>query len=89
MNNIKYLPRFRIKSVHKTKDHAYITIVINKILWEKQNKGMLYGVDISNEVYRLHPDIMAHCPSVDDTARAKNGFKTISLRYEMRKNYAK
>lgn len=43
--------------------------------------GLLYGVDVSNAVYRLNSGIPARCPTVDDSARASKGFKTIRLIY--------
>ena len=42
--------------------------------------GHLYGVDISNAVYRSS-GVKASMPTVDDSARAKGGIKVIELTY--------
>jgi len=48
----------------------------------KGHLGQLYGIDVSNEVYRLSGRaVRAHNPSVDDTRKASKGIKTISLTY--------
>lgn len=54
--------------------------------WQKIRKksqlGMLYGVDISNEVYRKSDrKIKAYNPVVEDRTKAKAGIKTIELTY--------
>lgn len=45
------------------------------------NLGFLYGVDISNLVYRTH-GVAAYNPTVDDTARPLSGVKFIDLYYQ-------
>ena len=55
-------------------------------VWRKYraegNLGFLYGVDVSNYVYRTSNfKIKAYNPVVSDRARAKNGIKTIELTY--------
>lgn len=48
----------------------------------KGQLGQLYGVDISNEVYKLTNQLVpAYNPTVSDRDRAKNGIKTIRLSY--------
>lgn len=50
----------------------------------KKQLGHLYGVAISNEVYRImHKSVVAWNPSVDDSRRASKGIKTLVLRYPM------
>jgi hypothetical protein len=44
--------------------------------------GQLFGIDISNEVYRLSGGaVHASHPSVDFAKRASNGIKWITLKY--------
>lgn len=53
-----------------------------KITQRMGHLGALYGVDISNEVYRISNRLVpAHNPMVDDSKRAKNGIKYITLTY--------
>lgn len=88
------MQEFSIKSIiAKTHDQSFggqkwrveIEISIDAKLWRKykdrKNLGMLYGVDISNAVYRINHNIPASCPTVDDRRRAANGVKTIKLTY--------
>lgn len=61
--------------------------------WNKLKKandlGSLYGVDISNEVYRITDELVpAWNPSVCDRDRAKAGVKTIRLSYYFRDHNA-
>jgi hypothetical protein len=55
--------------------------------WAKLKKkgqlGQLYGIDISNALYAMNQNIPAHCPTVSDRDRAKNGIKTIRLSYRL------
>jgi hypothetical protein len=46
--------------------------------------GLFYGVDVSNVIGRLFPDVRAWAPTVDDTARSRKGIKTVTLTYELR-----
>ena len=52
--------------------------------WAKAKRlgqlGMLYGVDISNTLYREH-NVQAYNPTVDDRQRASQGVKIIRLVY--------
>ena len=52
-------------------------------LAKQGNLGQLYGVDISNAVYRFNSSIPASMPTVDDRSRAKRGFKRITLTYHV------
>lgn len=59
-------------------------------LKSKSNLGQLYGVDISNEVYRIvNKSFNTYCPSVSDDARASKGVKKIILSYTMTEAQAK
>ncbi len=66
--------------------YASVSIRIDAKRWHDLKKrgqlGMLYGVDVSNAVYRHDPRIYATNPTVDDSRRAKNGFKMIQLTYQ-------
>ena len=64
---------FRVDVIVKMETKAYKQF--------KNNLGHLYGVLISNEVYRINPAIKAHGPMVDASRRAKKGVKTIILSY--------
>lgn len=61
-----------------------IVVTVDAKLWQKHKKngqlGSLYGVDISNLVYRA-TGVKAYYPSVSDKTRAKNGLKVIFLTY--------
>lgn len=88
MNNITYLPKFTVLSIDDRYDYITVMVRISKKDWEKANKGVLYGVDITNEVYKTRKNIMP-CPTVSDKTRAKNGFKYITLHYGKVLNHAK
>ncbi len=47
----------------------------------RRNLGQLYGVDISNAVYKADRRIHATNPTVSDRERAKGGIKRITLYY--------
>jgi hypothetical protein len=49
--------------------------------WTKSDKGFLYGIDISNQVYRSL-GVKASHPTVDSSKRASKGIKTLVLYYE-------
>lgn len=85
---------FTIKSiyacVHDTSYDGYPFKVIVKVTmpvaeWTKYRKsgnlGQLYGLEISNAVYRVNDAICASNPMVDDRQRAKQGVKTLTLTY--------
>lgn len=55
-----------------------------KMLSTKGNLGMLYGVDLSNYLSRAGILNEYSVPSVDDKSRAKNGRKTIRIRYTLK-----
>lgn len=57
-------------------------------LKKKGALGQLYGIEISNYVYALNNNIPAHCPTVDDSQRAKKGIKTVELTYFLSSNQA-
>jgi hypothetical protein len=85
---------FEIKSVYAS-DHDkeflgvgfLVTVVVemDSKEWANARKsgnlGHLYGVEISNAVYAINRAIPAINPTVDDTARASKGVKTIKLNY--------
>lgn len=65
---------------------AIVKIAVDAKYWSymKRNRqlGFLYGVDVSNEVYRRSCRLIpAHNPSVDDRKRASAGIKSITLTY--------
>src|SRR5580698_8556167 len=64
--------------------YTSVTVKMPIKVWSAMKRrgqlGTLYGVDISNEVYRTH-GVPAHNPSVDDSKRATQGIKTIKLTY--------
>lgn len=49
-------------------------------IWRKADKGALYGIDVSNEVFRQY-GVKAYNPSVSDRDRASGGLKWIDLYY--------
>lgn len=73
--------KFKIVKLDRGIKFATVTVTMDKKEWTKANKGMLYGVDISNEIYRRYPDIYATCPTVGDNQSATKGIKTITLTY--------
>lgn len=62
-----------------------VSVEVPSEYWHKlrANKqlGQLYGVDISNEVYRTNPEIRATNPIVSDRQRASKGIKHTTLEY--------
>jgi hypothetical protein len=88
MSNVTYLPRFTVLSISDRFRYIEVKVRIAKSVWDKMDKGTLYGIDISNEVYKTHKDIMS-CPSVDDKSRARNGFKYVTITFAKRSEYAK
>lgn len=89
--------QFQIKAIHgSTHDSSFggypwridVCVTIDVKAWNKIKKaqalGQLYGIDISNAVYAINQKIPAVHPSVDDSARAKAGVKTIRLTYFLR-----
>lgn len=75
-------PRFNISIIY---DDQYATVLVNMDAadWKKSDKGTLYGIDISNAVYRLNDRVYAYNPSVDDTRIVRNGRKYLTLTYRM------
>ena len=76
---------FEITKVRRISiDTVEVLVTMEAKLWGKYKRsgwlGSLYGIDISNAVYKLE-GIKAICPSVGDRDRAINGYKTISLCY--------
>ena len=84
-------PEFRIiqrapgRTYHE--DMVEFTVAMRAEVWRKYKKckdlGWLYGVAISNEIHRNHPDVRAYRPVVSDTLRARSGIKTIRLMYPL------
>jgi hypothetical protein len=69
-------------------DHLWNVDVLIRIpvkVWNAYRKqkdlGYLYGVAVSNAVYRLNQNIPASHPIVNDNARASKGWKNIKLSY--------
>lgn len=64
-----------------------VRVIVEAKAWtklrDKRDLGQLYGVDISNAVYRINKAIPASCPVVNDSARASKGFKSITLEYRL------
>lgn len=62
-----------------------IDVAIDAKAWRsakaKGHLGQLYGVDISNAVYRAF-SVKAYQPTVSDRQRAVKGVKTVSLWYQ-------
>lgn len=76
---------FDIQKVRRINtDTVEVIVTMEAKLWTKYRNsgwlGSLYGIDISNAVYKLE-GIKAYCPSVGDSDRAKAAVKTISLCY--------
>ena len=77
---------FNIINVSRiSSDRVKVIVTMSGFQWtitrDKGGLGGLYGVDISNTVYREY-GVMACNPTVKDTDRAKNGLKTIELIYD-------
>lgn len=83
INNVFKLPvpHFRVIRTYKGTNYFEVEVEMNNDIWKIQDKGMLYGVDISNYIYRQFPDVQAWNPSVNDSARARKGWKRIKLTY--------
>lgn len=85
MTNIGYLPKYRIVSECKSWNHYEVTISIAVDYWKELQRtgqlGVLYGIDVSNEIYRRHSDVYATNPTVSDRDRARKGFKIIRMTY--------
>lgn len=77
--------QFTINSVRRTyTDHVTVIVSIDAKLWAKAKAkgqlGELYGIDISNAVFREY-GVKAYMPSVSDRRRASKGIKRIELTY--------
>lgn len=46
--------------------------------------GQLFGIDLSNDIYRLNNNIPASNPSVDNSKPARHGIKVLRLTYYFR-----
>jgi hypothetical protein len=75
------VPHFRVTRVYKGTNYFEVEVEMNVDVWKIQDKGMLYGVDISNHIGQKYPEVNAWNPSVDDSARARKGWKIIRLTY--------
>lgn len=72
---------FKIVSVKRVSDgQVCVRIRMDAKAWRKADKGALYGIDVSNEVYRRH-GVKACEPTVADRDRASGGLKWIDLYY--------
>ncbi|CAM6004839.1 unnamed protein product [Sphagnum balticum] len=76
---------FNIQSIYRLdSDLVTVKVTMDAKAWleckAKGQLGSLYGVDISNAVYRLS-GVKASCPIVSDRDRAKNGIKVLELTY--------
>jgi len=76
---------FKIESVYRLDSELVeCKVTIDAKEWAKVRNagqlGMLYGVDISNAIYKL-AGVKASNPTVDDSAKARNGIKLIALTY--------
>ncbi len=68
------------------KVECIVKVDVDAAFWTKAKRtgqlGALYGIDISNEVYRLSRRLVpAWNPMVDDKRRASDGVKRITLTY--------
>lgn len=63
------------------------TVYIDGPTWKDYNKnhnlGMLYGVDIGNKIYKMYSQINTFYPTIDHSARCKDGRKKVILRYSL------
>lgn len=61
-----------------------VTVEIDAKTWHKAKKvgnlGMIYNVDIGNDLFRDY-NYPAYFPMVSDKRRAKNGIKTVELTF--------
>lgn len=76
---------FKIASVYRHNEELItVKVTLSAKEWFKAKNqgqlGQLYGVDISNAVYREY-GVKAIYPIVGDRDRAKNGIKLIKLTY--------
>lgn len=76
---------FKIISVSRySADLVKVYIRMDAKEWHKLKKnsqlGSLYGIDISNAVYREY-GVKAHCPTVSDRDNARGGIKRLTLYY--------
>jgi hypothetical protein len=76
---------FKIVSVKKHWDNTVkVCVRMDAKEWHKiarkGDKGQLYGIDISNQVFRDY-GVKAWNPAVNDRARARGGLKFIELFY--------
>jgi hypothetical protein len=62
-----------------------VNVRVNSKQWTKlRNKGrlgQLYCVDIANTLYRMNTDYGYSQPTVSDSKRSTNGFKSITIEY--------
>ena len=75
--------QFEIVSIYRsTSELVSVKVRMPAKDWNASRKalGHLYGVDISNHVYRS-TGIKAYQPIVDDKQRSKGGYKIIELTY--------
>lgn len=76
---------FDIQSVERySADTVRVVVTMIADVWKQYQKlghlGQLYGVDVSNEVYRSY-GVKAYNPTVADRDKASGGVKTITLYY--------
>ena len=76
---------FKITNVYRIDDQRVkVSVQVDSKYWTKlKNKGdlgSLYGVDISNEVFRTY-GVQAYNPTVSANKRCRMGFKWIQLYY--------
>ena len=76
---------FKITSVSReSHDQVKVRVRVDAKYWNNMKKrgqlGCLYGVDISNECYKVH-GVRAYNPSVSDKYRASGGLKWVTLYY--------
>jgi hypothetical protein len=76
---------FKITNVYRSNDDTVkVSVQVNSKYWTKlKNKGdlgSLYGVDISNEVFRTY-GVQAYNPTVSANKRCRMGFKWVHLYY--------
>jgi hypothetical protein len=78
---------FSIKSVYRNcPELVTVMVTIDSRAWNDFRKnghlGQLYGIDISNEVYRTY-GVKAHNPTVNESIKVKTGTTTkiIELTY--------
>jgi hypothetical protein len=76
---------FKITSVSRDyNDQVKVRVRVDAKYWNGMKKrgqlGCLYGIDISNECYKVH-GVKAYNPTVSDKDRASGGLKWITLYY--------